>query len=68
MRSTAPSRRTRRASFSIEDVAAALAALADIATEGRNIILIMLATGAVFLTVVVGGDLLKWARHKRKRY
>ena len=28
----------------------------------------LLATGVVFLAVVVLGDLAKWARHKRKSY
>ena len=42
--------------------------LADIAEEGRNIILIMLATGLVFISVIALGELSKWARHRRRGY
>ncbi len=45
---------------------ALLLPLADAAEEGRNIILSMLVVGLVFVTVVVGGDLLKSYRHRRR--
>ena len=44
----------------------ALLPLADAAEEGRNIILSMLLVGLVFVAVVVGGDLLKAYRHRRR--
>jgi hypothetical protein len=44
------------------------ALLADVAEEGRNIILLMLATGAVFIAVIAIGELSKWARHRRRGY
>lgn len=36
------------------------------AEEGRDIILSMLVVGLVFLTVILLGDLGKWARKRRK--
>ena len=47
---------------------ALLLPLADAAEEGRNIILSMLVVGLVFVTIVLGGDLLKAWRHRRRRY
>ena len=46
---------------------ALLLPLADAAEEGRNIILSMLVVGLVFVTVVVGGDLLKAFRHRKHK-
>jgi hypothetical protein len=43
-----------------------LALLADTAEEGRNIILMMLATGLVFVLVVVLGNLLRALSHRRR--
>ena len=42
--------------------------LADVAEEGRNIIIAMLVTGLVFLSVIALGELSKWARHRRRGY
>jgi hypothetical protein len=36
------------------------------AEEGRDVVLVMLATGGVFLGVVVIGQLLRYMGHKRK--
>lgn len=36
------------------------------AEEGRDIVLVMLAVGLVFLTVILMGDLGRWARKRRK--
>ena len=44
------------------------ALLADIAEEGRNIIIGMLLTGLVFIAVIAIGELSKWARHRRRGY
>jgi hypothetical protein len=44
------------------------ALLADVAEEGRNIIIGMLLTGLVFIGVIAVGELSKWARHRRKGY
>ena len=44
------------------------ALLADVAEEGRNIIIAMLLTGFVFIAVIAIGELTKWARHRRKGY
>ena len=44
------------------------AVLADTAEEGRNIIIIMLLTGLVFVSVIALGELSKWARHRRRGY
>jgi len=35
------------------------------AEEGRKVILIMLATGGVFLCVIALGELSDWLRHRR---
>ena len=51
-------------------MAAALALaplLGDTAEEGRNIILGMLATGLVFVSVILLGELSKALRHRRRR-
>jgi hypothetical protein len=64
-------RRTPPGWVSIAPMAVLLALpslLADIAEEGRNIILIMLATGLVFISVIALGELSKWARHRRRGY
>jgi hypothetical protein len=44
------------------------AVLADVAEEGRNIIIAMLVTGLVFIAVIALGELSKWARHRRRGY
>jgi hypothetical protein len=46
-------------------VALALAAEKTPAEEGRDIILVMLVTGLVFLAVIVLGQLGRWYGHKR---
>ncbi|GIU93738.1 MAG: hypothetical protein KatS3mg012_0195 [Gaiellaceae bacterium] len=43
-----------------------LAAGKSAAEEGRDIVLVMLAVGLVFVTVILVGDLGKWARKRRK--
>ena len=43
-----------------------LALLADTAEEGRNIILMMLATGLVFVVVVVLGNLFRAVTHRKR--
>ena len=35
------------------------------AQEGRKVVLLMLATGAVFLGVIALGELSHWLRHRR---
>jgi hypothetical protein len=42
-----------------------LLAVETAAEEGKKTILIMLATGAVFLLVVTIGELSHWLRHRR---
>jgi hypothetical protein len=43
-----------------------LAAEKTPAEEGRDVILVMLATGAVFLGVILVGQLLRYMGHRRK--
>jgi NhaP-type Na+/H+ or K+/H+ antiporter len=48
-------------------VLAALQLLAETAAEeGRKTVLLMLATGGVFLTVIAIGELSHWLRHRRR--
>jgi hypothetical protein len=42
-----------------------LLAVETAAEEGRKIILMMLATGGVFLCVIALGELTHWLRHRR---
>jgi hypothetical protein len=42
-----------------------LAAEKSTADEGRDIILVMLATGLVFLAVIVLGQTARWLGHRR---
>lgn len=45
----------------------ALALLAqDIAEEGRNIIIVMLLTGLIFLAVIALGQLARWLGQRRR--
>jgi hypothetical protein len=65
-----PSRSTPPASHKISTVgtlflAFVLAAEKTTAEEGRDIILVMLATGFVFLGVILLGQLGRWYSHKR---
>jgi hypothetical protein len=47
--------------------ASALAVLAqDIAEEGRNIIIVMLLTGLIFLGVIALGQLARWLGQRRR--
>ena len=46
--------------------AALLAAEKTPAEEGRDVVLVMLATGAVFLGVVLIGQLFRYMGHRRK--
>jgi hypothetical protein len=43
-----------------------LAAEKSPAEEGRDVILVMLAVGLVFVSVIVLGQLLRYVGHKRK--
>ena len=43
-----------------------LAAEKSPAEEGRDVILVMLAVGLVFVSVIVLGQLLRYFEHKRK--
>jgi hypothetical protein len=47
------------------DLVALALPLADTAEEGKNIILVMLATGLVFVSVILLGELSKYLRHRR---
>lgn len=48
-------------------LALALTVLAqDIAEEGRNIIIVMLVTGLIFLAVIALGQLSRWLGHRRR--
>ena len=48
-------------------LALVLAVLAqDIAEEGRNIIIVMLLTGLIFLSVIALGQLARWLGHRRR--
>ena len=42
-----------------------LLAVETAAQEGRKIVLIMLATGGVFVCVIAVGELSHWLRHRR---
>jgi hypothetical protein len=39
--------------------------VADAAAEGRKVVLMMLATGSVFILVIAIGQLSHWLRHRR---
>ena len=39
--------------------------LADLATQGKNIIIGMLIVGLIFVGVIALGQLSRWARHRR---
>jgi hypothetical protein len=43
----------------------ALLAVETAAEEGSKVVLIMLATGAVFVGVIAVGELSHWLRHRR---
>jgi hypothetical protein len=43
----------------------ALLAVETAAEEGRKVVLIMLATGGVFVGVIALGELSHWLRHRR---
>jgi hypothetical protein len=50
------------------DVLALLLPLgADAAEEGKKVITGMLVVGLIFATIVIGGELIHWWRHLRKR-
>jgi hypothetical protein len=38
----------------------------DVAEEGRNIIIVMLLTGLIFLSVIALGQLARWLGHRRR--
>jgi hypothetical protein len=38
----------------------------DAASEGRNIIIVMLVVGLIFLTTIALGELARWAGHRRQ--
>ncbi len=42
-----------------------LLAVETAAEEGRKVVLIMLATGGVFVCVIAVGELSHWLRHRR---
>jgi hypothetical protein len=39
--------------------------VADAAADGRKVVLLMLATGLVFVLVIAVGQLSHWLRHRR---
>jgi hypothetical protein len=39
--------------------------VADAAAEGRKVVLMMLATGSIFVLVIAIGQLTHWLRHRR---
>ncbi|HZG34615.1 MAG TPA: hypothetical protein VEY87_02100 [Gaiellaceae bacterium] len=41
--------------------------VANAAEEGRNVIMMMLLTGLVFVAVIAFGETSKWLRHRRRR-
>lgn len=41
--------------------------LANAAEEGRNVIMMMLLVGLVFVSVIALGEGSKWLRHRRRR-
>jgi hypothetical protein len=58
--------RTGGASGKVAAVIASFAPLlANAAEEGRNVILAMLVVGLIFLSVILLGELSRWARHRR---
>ncbi len=67
MSSTGRSRHTSPASYSIAPMLAALWFLADAAEEGKDVVLMMLATGLVFLAVIAIGELTHYLGVKRRR-
>ena len=67
IRSTAPSPRTPRGSYSIAAMVAALWFLADAAEEGKDVVLMMLAVGLVFLGTIAIGQLTHYVGVKRRR-
>jgi hypothetical protein len=38
----------------------------DAASEGRNVILVMLVVGLIFLAVILLGELTNWLGHRRQ--
>jgi hypothetical protein len=66
-RSTGRSRHTSRASYSIAPMLAALWLLADAAEEGKDVVLMMLAVGLVFLATIAIGELTHYLGVKRRR-
>lgn len=52
--------------MSVLATAIVLAAEKTPAEEGRDVVLVMLAVGAVFIGVILLGQLARWAGHKRK--
>ena len=66
-RSTGRSPHTSRASYSIAPMLAALWFLADAAEEGKDVVLMMLAVGLVFLATIAIGDLTHYLGAKRRR-
>ncbi len=47
-------------------MAAGLLPLADVASEGRDIVLSMLVVGLIFIAVILIGQLFEWRAHKRR--
>ena len=41
--------------------------VANAAEEGRNVIMMMLLVGLVFISVIALGETSKWLRHRRRR-
>ena len=41
--------------------------VANAAEEGRNVIMMMLLTGLVFIVVIAVGEGSKWLRHRNRR-
>ncbi len=67
MPSTARSQRTTYASVKVPAVMGSLAlTLADIQTEGRDVVVGMLIVGLVIVGVIVLGELAGWVAHRRK--
>ena len=59
--------RTRGGSYSIAPMLAALWFLADAAEEGKDVVLMMLAVGLVFLATIGLGELWHYVGVKRRR-
>ena len=66
-RSTSRLPRTRLGSYSIAAMLAALWFLADAAEEGKDVVLMMLAVGLVFLATIGLGELWHYVGAKRRR-